>query len=315
MAGIDIVIVNWNSRHFLAGCMQALQQAYETAPGIIASVCVVDNGSVDDSLACVEHTDLPLHVVRNHDNRGFATACNQGSLAGTAPYILFLNPDTAVTAAALSVAAAYMEQSANASVGICGVQLLDEQGKVARSCARFPTPGMFANAALGLDRLFPQRFRRARMAEWDHGQTRRVDQVIGAFFLIRRPLFAKLGRFDERYFVYYEEVDLTYRASQAGYASVFLADVQAWHRGGGTSESIKARRLYYSLRSRLLYAFKHFKPAGAVAVALVTLCLEPASRVAHALLRGSPRNAAETLQGYAFLWAWLPRYLFRGTTR
>lgn len=315
MAGIDIVIVNWNSGHFLRGCLDALEAAHAAAPRLMASVSVVDNGSSDGSLDGAERVGLPLRVLRNGDNRGFAAACNQGAACGVAGYLLFLNPDAAVSAHALRTALAYMERPEHGHVGICGVQLLDEAGEVARSCARFPSPRMFAHAALGLDRVFPSRCRRARMAEWDHRATRCVDQVIGAFFLIRRAVFAQLGGFDERYFVYFEEVDLSYRARQAGHLSVYLADVQAWHRGGGSSDRVRAHRLFYSLRSRLLYAFKHFDAGGALAVAVITLWIEPAGRLCQAVLRGSPRSAAQILQGYARLWGWLARYLFHGKTR
>lgn len=315
MADLDIVIVNWNSRHYLRGCLDALQAAHDEDARLIRSVTVVDNGSSDDSLDGAAHERLPLRILRNRDNLGFAAACNQGARGGNGNFLLFLNPDAAATAAALRLPLDFMARPGNRKVGICGVQLLDDAGHVARSCARFPTPASFAHAALGLDRILPARFPRARMAEWDHGQTRAVDQVIGAYFLIRRPLFERLGGFDERYFVYFEEVDLSYRARRAGYVSVYLAGAPAWHRGGGSSDGIRARRLYYSLRSRLLYAFKHFSTAGAASVVLLTLFVEPACRVGEAFLRRSPRRAAETLKGYAALWAWLPRYLLLGRTR
>jgi GT2 family glycosyltransferase len=153
------------------------------------------------------------------------------------------------------------------------------------------------------------------MAEWDHAQTRQVDQVIGAFFLVRRGLFESLHGFDERFFVYFEEVDFAYRARQAGWLSVYLADAQAFHAGGGTSNQVKARRLFYSLRSRLLYAFKHFSWTGAVGVLLATLLLEPVSRTALALFRHSWAGLKETWAAYGMLWRWLPQWVFKGVTR
>lgn len=314
MAALDIVIVNWNSGGCLRACIAALRGAFEATPGLIRSVTVVDNASADDSLDGLEGAALPLHILRNADNRGFGAACNQGAAGGMAQYLLFLNPDAVATAAALRLPLDFMERPRHDGVGICGVQLLDDSGKIARTCARFPTPAMFAHAALGLDRLFPRRFPRARMAEWDHAHTRAVDQVIGAYFVIRRALFERIGGFDERYFVYFEEVDLSYRARQAGYASVYLTGATASHRGGGSSDRVKARRLYYSLRSRLLFAFKHFTLRGVVAVTLLTLLVEPATRLGEAILRRQPGRAAETMKGYAWLWAWLPRYLFLGRT-
>jgi GT2 family glycosyltransferase len=193
------------------------------------------------------------------------------------------------------------------------VQLLDEAGHVSRSCARFPSAVGFAAHAVGLDRFFPRlgHF----MAEWDHAQTRQVDQVIGAFFLVRRNLFEALHGFDERFFVYFEEVDLSYRARQTGWRSVYLADAQAFHAGGGTSNQVKARRLFYSLRSRLLYAFKHFSWMGAFAVLLATLLVEPLSRSALALMRRSWVGLKETWAAYGMLWRWLPQWVLKGGTR
>jgi len=206
-----------------------------------------------------------------------------------------------------------MQDPAHAKVGICGVQLLDEVGHVSRSCARFPSVTGFSAHAAGLVRFFP-RFGHA-MAEWDHAETRPVDQVIGAFFLVRRELFEALRGFDECFFVYFEEVDFSYRASQAGWHSVYLADVQAFHAGGGTSNQVKARRLFYSLRSRLLYAFKHFSWVGAVVVLLATLSVEPLSRSALALLRRSWSGLKETWAAYGMLWRWLPQWALKGVTR
>jgi GT2 family glycosyltransferase len=196
-----------------------------------------------------------------------------------------------------------MQDPANAQVGICGVQLQDEAGQVSRSCARFPSALGFVAHAVAVNRFFP-RLGHA-MAEWDHGQTSEIDQVIGAFFLVRRELFNALHGFDERFFMYFEEVDFSYRARQAGWHSVYLAEAQAFHAGGGTSNQVRARRLFYSLRSRLMYAFKHFTLVGAIAVLLATFLIEPVSRSVQALLRRSWSSLEETWTGYSLLWRWL----------
>lgn len=311
---LDIVIVNWNSGVLLR---EAVASIAEFGANVVSSVIVVDNHSSDDSLSAVEAdaADLPfsLHVIRNPTNMGFGAACNQGAKQAQSEYLLFLNPDTALFAGTLSDSLAYMQDPAHAGVGICGVQLLDEQGRVSRSCARFPSARRFLAHASGLDRLFPRlgHF----MADWDHRQTREVDQVIGAFFLVRREMFEALGGFDERFFVYFEEVDLSLRARNAGWRSVYLADAQAFHVGGGTSRQVKARRLFYSLRSRLLYSFKHFSWAGAMGVMFVTLLVEPLSRTMLALLRGSWSGVKETWSAYGMLLRWLPQWLFKGMTR
>lgn len=302
----SIVIVNWNSGQQVTQCIDSLHLT-DTISAI-----VVDNASHDQSERPLENTP-GVFLLRLPINMGFGKACNLGAQEDHTEFLLFLNPDTTVYPNTLEKALAFMQNPANAKVGICGVQLVDESGHVARSCARFPSVMRFVAHSAGLDKVFPRLGH--PMVEWPHGNTQEVDQVIGAFFLVRRSLFEALGGFDERFFVYFEEVDFSLRARRAGWRSVYLADVQAFHAGGGTSNQVKARRLFYSLRSRLLYAAKHFSVAGALVVFLATLLVEPLSRSALALARRSLPSLKETWQGYGMLWRWLPQWIFKGVTR
>ena len=145
------------------------------------------------------------------------------------------------------------------------------------------------------------------MTHWNHQETRVVDQVMGAFFLIRRSLFETLGGFDERFFVYFEEVDLSLRATFAGFHSVYLTDAQVYHVGLGTTKRLSALPLFYSLRSRTQYSRKHFGIAGAAGVVLVSSLIEPLSRVFIALATGSVRLASDTWSAYRMYWRWLVR--------
>lgn len=310
---LTIVIVNWNAGPKLADCIVSIALYHS---GLVSSVVIIDNASSDDSLAQVggfKRLPFQLHIVRNNDNHGFGAACNQGAALGTSEYLLFLNPDAMVFSGSVDKVLAFMQDPANEKVGICGVQLVGEDGEIARSCARFLSVIGFLSHAIGLDRVLPRLGH--CMAEWSHDVTREVDHVIGAFFLVRRTLFETLGGFDERFFVYYEDVDFSYRARCAGWRSVYLADVQAYHAGGGTSHQVKAKRLFYSLRSRLLYVFKHFKKIDACAVLLVTLFVEPLSRLVLAVMRLSWCSFKETCQGYWLLFRWLPEWIIEGYTR
>lgn len=302
MNPIEVIIVNWNSGQQLHACVESV---IKNRAGL-EKIVVVDNGSIDGSERSIE--DLPsVDLIRAGGNLGFGKACNLGAQQANSEYLLFLNPDAALYADTLHKVLAYMQDPANAKVGICGVQLLDKGGQVSRSCARFPSALSFAAHATGLDRIFPRlgHF----MADWDHAQTRQVDQVMGAFFFVRHELFRDLGGFDERFFVYLEDLDFSYRAQQAGWRSMYLADAQAFHAGGGTSNQIRARRLFYFLRSRLLYASKHFSFIGAFGVLLATLFAEPLSRSALALLRRSWSQLKETWAAYGMLWRWLPQWV------
>jgi GT2 family glycosyltransferase len=125
--------------------------------------------------------------------------------------------------------------------------------------------------------------------------------VIGAFFLTRRTVFERLQGFDERFFVYFEEVDFALRAREAGWSNVCLTDVTCIHAGGGTSRQVKSERLFYSLRSRLLYGFKHFSLLSAVALLAVTVMPEFLSRLFYSLARGARQDVWHTVRGYSML--------------
>lgn len=209
----------------------------------------------------------------------------------------------------LSTPLDFMDDENNAKVGICGIQLVDESGRVSRSCARFPSLGIFVAQVLGISKLPGFRFLSTHRLEWDHAKTCDVDHVIGAFYLIRRSLFELLGGFDERFFVYLGDLDLSLRAYQAGWHSAYLANAQAFHAGGGTSRQVKAHRLFYSLRSRLLYGFKHFSPINAWVLLLVTLGLEPINRIIFALAKGEWLDVQHTVKGYLLLFKDLPKIL------
>jgi len=291
---IDAVIVNWNSGGDLARCVATL--AASDRSGLLARIIVVDNGSQDgsaDEVAAVR----PLTIDRAGRNLGFGAACNRGAAQGQAPYILFLNPDTAVQDGALEAAL----DAFRPGIGLVGLRQLDGTGQVRRSCSRFPTPLAFWMRALGLDRLARFAAYGSFMADWAHDESRAVDQVMGCFLLMPRELFEALSGFDERFFLYYEDVDLALRACRQGRASWFETKGTISHRGGGASSQVPARRLCLSLWSRLHFAKKHFSTAGFLSVALCTLLVEPWTRLAFAALSHGPAAMRDVLAGYALL--------------
>ena len=310
---LDIIIVNWNSGELLRDCLESIQGAANHAHFGLNRVVVVDNASSDGSIDGLEVQRLPFSVIRNAENKGFAKACNQGVEGSSADYLLFLNPDTYLNGDSLENPISFMEKDADKQIGIAGIQLLDSNGEIARTCARFPTPGRFLSKMLGLDRLFPRVFPSHFMSEWNHQESREVDHVMGAFYLIRRFLFEELGGFDEQFFVYLEDLDLSFRAHQSGWHCFYLADTKARHKGGGTSEKVKALRLFYSLQSRVLYGYKHFSWWPATGLMLGTLLLEPWLRVGFAVASGSLVQVKETKEAYAMLWRGLPKLIFLKT--
>jgi N-acetylglucosaminyl-diphospho-decaprenol L-rhamnosyltransferase len=283
---VDVVIVNWNAGPLLEECLSALERS-TIAPNLQA--IIVDNGSSDGSAKEVAIAHGRVALLANDRNRGFAVACNQGAASGSAPYLLFLNPDVRVHPEAIARAVAYLEERANAGVGIVGAQLLDADHRVARTCARGPTASALVLHTLFLDRLLPSLVPPHFMVEWDHRDTREVDQVPGAFLLIRRSLFERLGGFDERFFLYYEDVDLCLAARRAGYAVVHYAGASAEHLGGGTTARLIDRRLFHLLCSRVEYAAKRHGRSTALALVSLILLVELPARFLHATLTASPK--------------------------
>ncbi|HVJ51590.1 MAG TPA: glycosyltransferase family 2 protein [Aliidongia sp.] len=297
---LDIILVNWNSGDDLRSCVRSLARSEERA--LIAQVIIVDNDSIDGSAGDMHAAGLPLELDRAGNNLGFAAAANRGAARGQAPYLLFLNPDTEVSSGALGAGLrALTRPDISDRIGIVGLQLIDQAGNTSRSCSPLPTPLAFCARAFGIDRLPGFAALSPFMRAWPHDRSRIVEQVMGACFLIPRPLFESLGGFDERFFVYYEDVDLALRARQAGWLSWYETGGQVIHRGGGSSRRIPARRLFYSLSSRLRFARKHFSRSGQLLVTLATFAVEPWSRLVLALCRSGPSGASAVIGGYALL--------------
>lgn len=296
-SSLDIIIVNWNSDKLLLECVKSIKDAINYL-FTLNKLIIVDNNSQDSSLAGIEGLDLPLLVIRNKANLGFSKACNQGAKNSEADFILFLNPDTKLFNNSLSEPILFLSKEENKNVGIVGVQLKDEFGNISRNCARFPTPYNLIYASLGLDKIFPKIFPPHFMVEWDHKESRFVDQVMGSFFFVRRSLFNQLQGYDERFFVYYEDLDFSYRASKLGYKSYYLASAQIYHEGGGTSKNVKANRLAYVLHSKLLYSKKHFSFLSYFLILFVTLLIEPFVRIFYLLLKGKIEDVRQTIFGY-----------------
>jgi hypothetical protein len=195
-------------------------------------------------------TEFPdVTLITNTDNRGFAAACNQGIKASTSNYVLLLNPDTIAPSDALSRLISFMDD--HPEVGACGPRILHEDGSLQRSCRRFPTLSRLALSELGWRRPY-------RMLEWAHDDTREVDQLMGSCLLLRRSALDQVGLLDERFFVYFEEVDLCLRLHQAGWKVMFVHDAVITHTGGQSSKHDRSRSMLYAYRSMFVFYRKHY---------------------------------------------------------
>jgi N-acetylglucosaminyl-diphospho-decaprenol L-rhamnosyltransferase len=303
-SSVDVVVVEWNSGGQLRDCIESIPSA--SGDDLYVQVTIVANSPLDWPAAA---PGTSPKILRNDVNRGFAAACNQGASASMSEFLLFLNPDVRLCSRSIEIAVAFLQRRENSAIGIVGIQLVGEDGVVARSCARFPTFWNLVAGILGLDRVMPTLFHGLLLKEWDHRVSREVDQVIVAFFLVRRKVFQELGGFDERFFMYFDDLDFSFRARRMGWRSYYFTGAKAYHRGGGSSSQVPARRMFYSLNSRILYVSKHFGRSRALLVTLGTLVVEPVIRLFYAAGRLSVGEARATLTATTMLWRRLPEHV------
>jgi N-acetylglucosaminyl-diphospho-decaprenol L-rhamnosyltransferase len=294
---VDIVIVNWNSGLFLKTCTDSILIAENET--LVSKIIIIDNNSSDDSVASIQ-SNSRVEWILNKENLGFSRACNQGFKKCTANYVLLLNPDAKLTKKTISESIVFMDQ--NNHIDILGCTLFNDEGKVSASCSRFPTPLHIFYDVAGLSKVAPKIFTPGSiMADWKHNESKVVDQVMGAFMFMRKGIFEKIGFFDERFFVYYEDVDFSKRLKEAGGQSYFNTSITANHTGGGTTHSVKAFRLFLNLQSRLIYAKKYFSTKGYAFVWSITFFIEPFARIVFLLMRLQFVEIKEVIKGFKLL--------------
>lgn len=298
-ATITIIIVNFNSGEMLRDCLKSISMS--SKDGLhICEIVIVDNNSYDGSFKNLDHIDLPIKTILNSENIGFAAACNQGAALAQGEFYLFLNPDTCLYEDSLSMPIKFMLEEESANIGICGIRLVDEFDQFSTSAARFPTLAIIAGKTLGLSRTFPKIFPPHLMNSSELNACCLVDQIIGAYFLIRKSVYISCCGFDEIFYVYYEEVDLSLRAKQNGFGSYYFSKAKAFHKGGGCSDKVKSARLFYELKSRIFYAKKHFSKIDFVLLVLLTM-IEFPIRLSRSLVKLSFEDTVNTTSAYVRL--------------
>ena len=253
---VSVVIVSWNTRDILRECLFSV---FEQTQGICFKVVVVDNNSHDGSAEMVSAEFPTVTLIANAENRGFAAACNQGMKAGSARYMLLLNPDTVVLDDAISRCVRYADL--HPDVGVVGCQVLENQDRITPTGFSFPSPLNVFLALSGLSRAFPRSrlFGRPELSWWDRHSERDVDVVTGMFMLVRREAITQVGLMDEAYFVYSEEADWCYRFSQAGWRRVFTPSARIVHLDGGAKSTSQAsKKMFVQLqKSTMIYHRKN----------------------------------------------------------
>jgi GT2 family glycosyltransferase len=258
---LTIIIVSWNTRELLDKCLDSLRSevmSQSLGPSNV-EVFVVDNRSQDGSADMVADRHAWVKLITNEENRGFAAANNQALSIAKSPYVLLLNPDTEVGQGTLGTLIQFLNEHPRA--GIVAPQLLNSDGSVQRSCRKFPTFAGMSFELLGFSRIMPSvsRFREYKMLDWNHDEERQVDQPEGACLLIRKCLLDQIGLFDEGFFMLFEEVDLCYRAKEAGWEIWFTPKAKVIHHYGQSIKQVKAKMILSSHRGLYRFWFKHYR--------------------------------------------------------
>ncbi len=252
---LSIVIVTWNVREDLRECLKSLEAEGMGAVEII----VVDNGSTDGTAEMVRREFPQVRLLINDSNFGYTKANNQGIRASQGKFILLLNPDTVVLPGALE--ALVVCAQAHPEAGIIGPKLLNPDGSLQRSARSFPDigVGLFRNTLLG--RLFPNNpfVRRYLLTDFNYDEVREVDWVSGAAMLVRREVFERIGLLDERFWAYCEDVDLCWRAWQAGFKVLFCPHAVIVHKIGRSSDQWLVPSLIQHHKSMWRFYLKNYR--------------------------------------------------------
>lgn len=285
MIDFDIVIVNYKSAAHTFECVKAAHRV-AADDGVTVSIIVVNNADDPTVLDAAIGAAGGAAVIYNTENVGFGVASNAGAQRGAARFLLFLNPDARLETGALAALRAFLDNPANARIGIVGAAIYDGAGHLVRSSSRIPTAGDLILRSVGAHVLFPNRgYPYLPLAA--HNISGAVGQVMGAALVVRRSLFQTLGGFDPAFFLYYEDVDLCARAAAQGAGCYYLKDARVIHIGRASSAQDPAATLALHVRSRIIYARKHFGHGASALLSVVCRCVELPLR----MMRGDPRAA------------------------
>ena len=272
-------MVNWNSGEM---SLKAISP-YLNSNSLTMScrVIVVDNASIDTSVELLRpYVDM---LIANDNNIGFGKACNQALKNSDADYILLLNPDTVSEINVLEGLIEFLND--NESYGITGPAQLQITGSVLKSCARFPTFLSTIYEILGLSKLLPRLFTPSpQMTDWDHLESKDVDHVMGSYMVIRKKFLNKTGFFDEDFFMYMEDLDLSKRFALLGYKTFYNNNWTIIHDNGTSGNKIKVNRIFYALSSRRKYWNKHFNNFSYCVLIILSILVEPFLRIIDSLI-------------------------------
>lgn len=253
MKDLSVIIVSWNVRERLAECLRSI---FANAGNLDLEVLVVDNASADQTAEMVPKDFPQVRLIANTENLGFSKANNQAAKLASGRYILLLNPDMRVLPETLPAMVKFMDENPRTSVGGC--HLVGETGETVAHVRRFPTFWDQAAIILKLPHLFPHLLDKYLLKDFDYNapQPQAVDSIRGSFFLVRREVWDKLGGLDERYFIWFEEVDFCRQVKQLGGEITYFSGAKCVDYVG---QSFKQKRLFDKQKMVTTSMLKYFR--------------------------------------------------------
>lgn len=269
---LSVVILNYNVRYFLELCLKSVQKA---VLDIDAEIIVVDNNSTDDSCSMVNQMFPDVTLIENKTNFGFSKGNNIGVQNAKGEYVCILNPDTVVPENGFKVLLEFAETKQD--LGILGCQLIDGKGQfLPESRRNVPTPIIAIKKFLGINESY--------YSSVDKNTIDNVDILVGAFMLLKKEIYDAVGGFDEDYFMYGEDIDLSYKISKKGHKNYYNGEVSVIHFKGESTlrDKMYAKRFYGAMR---LFYKKHFSTNyitnSLVFIGIKLMSLLPQKRVNH----------------------------------
>ena len=258
---LSIIIVNYNVKYFLEQC---LHSAFKGGKNIDFEIFVVDNNSVDGSVEMVQQKFPAVNIIANTDNKGFSKANNQAIRESQGEYILLLNPDTVVEEDTFIKTISFMD--AHPEAGGLGVKMIDGSGKFLPESKRgLPTYDVAFYKLSGLSALFPKSktFGKYHLGFLDENKTNEVDILAGACMLLRKSVLDKCGLLDEDFFMYGEDIDLSYRIIKSGYKNYYFPETRIIHYKGESTKRSSVNYVFVFYNAMIIFARKHFSKSNA----------------------------------------------------
>lgn len=258
---LSVIIVNYNVKYFLEQCLYSVRRASEN---LEIETIVVDNNSVDGSVEMLMHKFPEVVLIANKNNTGFSVANNQGIKISKGEYVLLLNPDTVVQEDTFRKVIAFMDEHPDA--GGLGIKMIDGKGMFLPESKRgLPTPMVAFYKIFGLSKLFPNSkiFGRYHLGFLDKEQVHEVDVLAGAFMMMRREALDKVGLLDETFFMYGEDIDLSYRIQLGGYKNYYYPHSSIIHYKGESTKKSSVNYVFVFYNAMIIFAKKHFSKKNA----------------------------------------------------